>query len=116
MPLGPFARSSIQRHQPATSAGTWPYCRWRTAGLVGPHSFSNAQSPIRLRNNRISQPAEHGGPRVEEPEGAATKRIIVAARAEHLLAIKVEIVPLTEAQNVDLTWYVGLDAQGTRRS
>src|SRR6266576_3969100 len=106
MPLGPFARSSIQRHQPATSAGTWPCCRWRTAGLASPHSFSNAQSPIRLRNNRISQPAEqpaeHGGPRVEEPECAATKRIIVAARVEHLLAIKAEIVPLTEAQNVDL--------------
>jgi len=33
---------------------------------------------------------------------------------EHLLAIKVEIEPLTEAQNVDLTWYVGLDAQGTQ--
>jgi hypothetical protein len=49
---------------------------------------------------------------VKEPECAATKRIIVAASVEHLLAIDVE--PLAEGRNVDLTWYVGLDAQGTR--
>jgi hypothetical protein len=51
---------------------------------------------------------------VKEPECAATKHIIVAARVEHLFGIKVEIEPLTEAQNVDLTWYIGLDAQGTQ--
>ena len=31
----------------------------------------------------------------------------------HLLAIEMAVEPLTEAANVDLTWYVGLDAQAT---
>jgi hypothetical protein len=32
----------------------------------------------------------------------------------HLLAIDVEIKPLSELQDVPLTWYVGLDAEATR--
>jgi hypothetical protein len=32
----------------------------------------------------------------------------------HLLAVGVEIEPLTAMRDVDLTWYVGLDAHGTR--
>ena len=32
----------------------------------------------------------------------------------HVLAIDVEIEPLTEMQDVNLTWYVGLDADATR--
>ncbi|MEX2129446.1 MAG: DUF6352 family protein [Xanthobacteraceae bacterium] len=32
----------------------------------------------------------------------------------HLLNVEVEAEPLTEVQNVNLTWYVGLDAEGTR--
>ena len=32
----------------------------------------------------------------------------------HLLAIEVDIEPLVEANDVNLTWYVGLDAQGTK--
>jgi hypothetical protein len=33
---------------------------------------------------------------------------------EHLLSTKVDIEPLIEARDVDLAWYVGLDAEGTR--
>jgi hypothetical protein len=32
----------------------------------------------------------------------------------HLLSAEVDIEPLIEANNVDLTWYVGLDAEATR--
>jgi hypothetical protein len=32
----------------------------------------------------------------------------------HLLALEVEIEPLTEARDVQLAWYVGLDADGTK--
>jgi hypothetical protein len=32
----------------------------------------------------------------------------------HLLHVAVEIEPLTEVQDANLTWYVGLDAEGTR--
>jgi Family of unknown function (DUF6352) len=32
----------------------------------------------------------------------------------HLLAIDVEVEPLVEATDVDLVWYVGLDAEGSR--
>jgi hypothetical protein len=32
----------------------------------------------------------------------------------HLLAIDVAVEPLVQASNVDLAWYVGLDAQGTK--
>ena len=33
---------------------------------------------------------------------------------EHLLAIEVEIEPLVELREAKLSWYVGLDADGTR--
>src|SRR4029077_13907680 len=46
--------------------------------------------------------------------GLAALGEVITRWIEHLLAIKVEVEPLTEAQNVDLVWYVGLDAQGTR--
>jgi hypothetical protein len=32
----------------------------------------------------------------------------------HVMGIEVEIEPLTEMRDVDFTWYVGLDAEGTR--
>lgn len=32
----------------------------------------------------------------------------------HLLAVEADIEPLVEMQNVDFTWYVGLDAEATR--
>jgi len=31
----------------------------------------------------------------------------------HLLALRAEVEPLVEAIDVDLTWYIGLDAQAT---
>jgi hypothetical protein len=33
---------------------------------------------------------------------------------KHLLAVEVQVAALTEMQNVDLTWYVGLDSDGTK--
>jgi hypothetical protein len=39
---------------------------------------------------------------------------VVARWIEHLLAIEVTVEPVTEANDVNLTWYVGLDAQGTK--
>jgi hypothetical protein len=38
----------------------------------------------------------------------------VARWVKHLLAVDVVIQPLTEARGVNLSWYVGLDAEGTR--
>lgn len=32
----------------------------------------------------------------------------------HLLSVGIEVEPLTEMRDVNLTWYVGLDAEGTR--
>ena len=46
--------------------------------------------------------------------GLAALGDVVARWVRHLLAVEVTIEPLTEASNVDLTWYVGLDAQGTK--
>ncbi len=45
--------------------------------------------------------------------GLAALGEVVARWIAHLLAIEVTVEPLTEAQNVNLAWYVGLDAQGT---
>jgi hypothetical protein len=39
---------------------------------------------------------------------------VIAQWIGHLLSVEVEIEPLTEAANVNLTWYVGLDAEATR--
>lgn len=39
---------------------------------------------------------------------------VIARWVKHLLAAEVEVEPLIEANDVNLTWYVGLDAQGTR--
>jgi hypothetical protein len=38
----------------------------------------------------------------------------IARWVSHLLSAEIEIEPLVAAADVDLTWYVGLDAQGTR--
>jgi Family of unknown function (DUF6352) len=46
--------------------------------------------------------------------GLAALGDVIAGWIRHLLAIDVEVEPLIEANNVNLTWYVGLDAQGTR--
>jgi hypothetical protein len=45
------------------------------------------------------------------------QRALAAALArwvEHLLAVEVEIEPLTEVREAKLSWYVGLDAEGTK--
>jgi hypothetical protein len=46
--------------------------------------------------------------------GHAALARVMQAWIGHLLAVVVEIEPLTALQDVDLTWYVGLDANGTR--
>jgi uncharacterized protein DUF6352 len=39
---------------------------------------------------------------------------VIARWVRHLLAVDVEVEPMTELRNARLTWYVGLDADGTR--
>jgi hypothetical protein len=46
--------------------------------------------------------------------GLAALGDVVARWVGHLLAIEVTVEPVTEASDVNLTWYVGLDAQGTK--
>jgi Family of unknown function (DUF6352) len=46
--------------------------------------------------------------------GLAALGDVIARWVNHLLAIDVEVEALTEAHDVNLTWYVGLDAQGTK--
>jgi hypothetical protein len=46
-------------------------------------------------------------------EGLAALAEAVGAWIRHLLAVEVEIEPLAAVQDVNLTWYVGLDAEGT---
>ncbi|MPZ39155.1 MAG: hypothetical protein GEU95_14075 [Rhizobiales bacterium] len=46
--------------------------------------------------------------------GLAALGNVIARWVHHLLAVEVEVEPLAEAHDVNLTWYVGLDAQGTK--
>jgi uncharacterized protein DUF6352 len=46
--------------------------------------------------------------------GLAALGEVIARWVRHLLAVDVDVVPLTELRNARLTWYVGLDAEGTR--
>src|SRR5882757_1485260 len=46
--------------------------------------------------------------------GLAALGQVIARWLEHFLAVAVEIEPLVEARDVELIWYVGLDAQATR--
>jgi hypothetical protein len=39
---------------------------------------------------------------------------VIERWVRHLLNVEVEVEALTEVQNANLTWYVGLDAEGTR--
>src|SRR5262249_15935127 len=39
---------------------------------------------------------------------------VIVRWVAHLLSVDVEVEPLIEAANVNLTWYVGLDAEATR--
>ena len=46
--------------------------------------------------------------------GLAALAQVIERWVDHLLAVTVDVEPLTELRNVRLTWYVGLDAEGTR--
>jgi Family of unknown function (DUF6352) len=46
--------------------------------------------------------------------GLAALGLVVTRWVRHLLAIDVKIDPVTELRDVNLTWYVGLDANATR--
>jgi hypothetical protein len=46
--------------------------------------------------------------------GLAALGEVIARWVRHMLALEVAIEPLTSVQNADLTWYVGLDPDGTR--
>jgi hypothetical protein len=39
---------------------------------------------------------------------------VIEAWVKHLLHVEAEVEPLTEVRDANLTWYVGLDAEGTR--
>ena len=39
---------------------------------------------------------------------------VIEAWVKHLLHVEVEVEPLTEVRDANLTWYVGLDAEGTK--
>jgi len=46
--------------------------------------------------------------------GLAALADVIARWVRHLLAVDVEVAPLTALRDARLTWYVGLDADGTR--
>lgn len=46
--------------------------------------------------------------------GLAALGAVIERFVRHLLAVEAEVEPLSEAHNVNLTWYVGLDAEATR--
>jgi hypothetical protein len=46
--------------------------------------------------------------------GLAALGEVIARWITHLLATRVAVAPVTELKNAKLTWYVGLDAEGTR--
>jgi hypothetical protein len=46
--------------------------------------------------------------------GLAALGDVIARWVTHLFAVKVEVEPVLEANEIDFTWYVGLDAEATR--
>jgi hypothetical protein len=46
--------------------------------------------------------------------GLAALAQVIVRWVRHLLAVEVEVEPLVELRDATLTWYVGLDAEGTR--
>lgn len=46
--------------------------------------------------------------------GLAALGDVIARWVKHLLVVEVDVEPLIEARDVNLAWYVGLDAQGTK--
>jgi hypothetical protein len=45
---------------------------------------------------------------------ASTLGTVIERWVQHLLAVEIAAEPLTEIRDANLTWYVGLDASGTR--
>jgi hypothetical protein len=39
---------------------------------------------------------------------------VIQAFVQHMLGVEVEVEPITEARDVRLAWYVGLDQEGTK--
>ena len=60
------------------------------------------------------RPFRHGARSHRRPARTRCARRGGRALGQHLLAIEVTVEPLIEAQDVNLTWYVGLDAEGTK--
>ena len=59
--------------------------------------------------------ARHGDrPHRRAGAGSAALGQVIAGWVEHFLAVAVDIEPLVEARDIELIWYVGLDAQATR--
>jgi Family of unknown function (DUF6352) len=46
--------------------------------------------------------------------GLAALGRVIERWLEHLLSIRIEVEPLTEATDVNLAWYIGLDAEATK--
>jgi hypothetical protein len=46
--------------------------------------------------------------------GLAALGDVIARWVTHLLSVKVEVEPVLEANEIDFTWYLGLDAEATR--
>ena len=46
--------------------------------------------------------------------GLQALALVIERWVEHLLAVKVEVEPLTEMREAKLSWYVGLDSEGTK--
>ncbi len=46
--------------------------------------------------------------------GLAALGEVITQFVAHLLAVEVEVIPVTELRDVTLTWYLGLDAEATR--
>jgi hypothetical protein len=46
--------------------------------------------------------------------GLAALARVIESWVRHILAVEVAVEPLTEVQDANLSWYVGLDAEGTK--
>lgn len=62
------------------------------------------------RSDRFDLALDLGGGR----RGLAALADVIMRWVSHLLAVDVEVVPVTELRDVTLTWYLGLDSEATR--
>ena len=89
------------------------------AGLDARHSGRGRDRRDERRQRRAlfraQRPVPRGARSHRRPARLAGARAGVIARwVGHLLAVEVEVEPLTEMREAKLSWYVGLDAEGTR--